>query len=45
VIIFKNNNFDRMILQQFAKTHPMRDKILDLMVQHELKDDCYVEML
>jgi len=23
----------------------MRDKILDLMVQYELKDDCYVEML
>jgi len=45
VIIFKNNNFDPVILQQFAKAHPMRDKILDLMVQHELKDDCYVEML
>jgi len=34
-----------VLLQQFAKTPPMRSKILDLMVQNGLEDDYYVEML
>lgn len=32
-------------MQQFAQAHPMREKILGLMVQNGLADDCYVEML
>ncbi len=44
-IIFKNINLDRDILQQFANTHPMREKILKLMIQNELDDDNFVEML
>jgi len=32
-------------LQQFANTHPMRKKILDLMIQNELGDDDFIEML
>jgi len=32
-------------LQQFANTHPMREKILDLMIQNELGDDDFIEML
>ena len=32
-------------MQQFAKTHPMRDKILSIMVQNELDGDHYIEML
>ena len=32
-------------MQKFANKHPMRDKILNLMVQNELTDDCFVEML
>ena len=34
-----------MLLQKFAKTHSMRKKILNLMLQNGLEDDCYVEML
>ena len=34
-----------MLLQQFANTHSMRNEILNLMVQKEIGDDCYVEML
>jgi hypothetical protein len=44
-IIFKNWNFDLLLLQQFANTHSMRNEILSLMVERGLKDDCYVEML
>ena len=43
--MFKNNNLDRGILQQFANTHPMREKILNLMIENGLGDDDYVEML
>ena len=32
-------------MQKFANTHSMRNEILSLMTQHELEDDCYVEML
>ncbi len=32
-------------MQQFANTHPMREKILDLMIQNELGDDDFIEML
>jgi len=32
-------------LQQFANTHPMREKILNLLTENELGDDDYVEML
>ncbi|HJJ23426.1 MAG TPA: HD domain-containing protein [Nitrosopumilus sp.] len=32
-------------MQEFANTHSMRNEILNLMVQHGLKDDSYVEML
>ena len=32
-------------MQQFANTHPMRKKILDLMIQNELGDDDFIEML
>ena len=34
-----------MLLQKFAKTNSMRKKILNLMLQNGLEDDCYVEML
>ena len=34
-----------MVLQQFANTHPMRKKILNLMIQNELDDDYFIEML
>ncbi len=34
-----------MLLQQIAKTHPMRNEILNLMVLNKLGDDCYTEML
>ena len=34
-----------MSLQKFANKHPMRDKILSIMVENELTDDCFVEML
>ncbi len=34
-----------MLLQQFADTHLMRNKILNLMAQNGLEDDYYVEML
>jgi len=44
-IIFKNINFDRDVLQQFANTHPMREKILKLLIENELGDDDFVEML
>lgn len=44
-IIFKNQNLDHLILQQFANTHSMRNEILSLMVEAGLDDDCYVEML
>ena len=44
-IIFKNQNLDQMILQQFANTHSMRNEIISLMVEAGLEDDCYVEML
>lgn len=43
--MFKNKNFDRILLQQFASTLSMRNEILNQMVQNELGDDCYVEML
>ena len=32
-------------MQQFANTHPMREKILNLLIENELGDDDYVEML
>ena len=32
-------------MQKFVNTHSMRNEILSLMTQHELEDDCYVEML
>ena len=32
-------------MQQFANTHPMREKILNLMIQNELGDDDFIEML
>ncbi len=35
----------KLLLQQFANTHSMRNEILSLMVQQGLDDDCYVEML
>ena len=38
-------NYDRVLLQKFAKTNSMRNNILNLMVQNGLGDDCYVEML
>lgn len=44
-IIFKNQNLDHLVLQQFANTHSMRNEILSLMVEAGLDDDCYVEML
>jgi hypothetical protein len=34
-----------VLLQQIAKTHPMRNEILNLMVLNKLGDDCYTEML
>jgi len=34
-----------VVLQQFANTHPMREKILNLMIQNELGDDDFIEML
>ncbi len=43
--MFKNKNFERVLLQQFASTLSMRNEILNQMVQNELEDDCYVEML
>ncbi len=36
---------DRLVLQQFANIHSMRNEILSLMVEQGLEDDCYVEML
>ena len=30
---------------QVVSKHPMRSKILDIMVENELTDDCFVEML
>jgi len=38
-------NCDRVLLQQIAKTHSMRNEILNLMVLNKLGDDCYTEML
>ena len=35
----------KIALQQFANTHSMRNEILSLMAQHDLEEDCYVEML
>ncbi len=32
-------------MQQFANTHPMRKKILNLMIQNEIGDDDFIEML
>ncbi len=32
-------------MQLFANTQVMRNNILDLLVEHSLEDDCYVEML
>ncbi len=43
--MFKNSNSDRLVLQQFVNTHSMRNKILSLMVENGLEEDCYVEML
>lgn len=43
--MFKNKNYDPVLLQQFANTLSMRNEILNLMVQNGLDDDCYVEML
>ena len=42
---FKNMNFNRVVLQQFANTISMRNEIISLIVQNGLEDDCYVEML
>jgi hypothetical protein len=44
-IIFKNRNFDKIVLQQFANTVSMRNEILSLMVEKGLDDDCFTEML
>lgn len=32
-------------MQQFADVHPIRNKILDLLIENGLEDDCYTEML
>ncbi len=45
VSIFKNKNYDLVLLQQFANTLSMRNEILNLLVQNGLDNDCYVEML
>ena len=37
--------YDRLLLQQYANTHPLRNEIINLMVHNGLEDDCYVEML
>ena len=42
---FKNSSSDRLVLQEFANIHSMRNEILNLMVERGLEDDCYVEML
>ena len=42
---FKNSDSDRLVLQEFANIHSMRNEILNLMVKRGLEDDCYVEML
>jgi len=34
-----------VVLQQFANTHPMREKILNQMIQNELGSDDFIEML
>ena len=36
---------DRVVLQEFANIHSMRNEILNLMVKNGLEDDCYIEML
>ena len=37
--------YDRFVLQQYAETHPLRNEIINLMVENGLEEDCYVEML
>ncbi|MDP6326797.1 MAG: HD domain-containing protein [Nitrosopumilus sp.] len=32
-------------MQKFANLHPMRKKIVDVMIQNELEEDCFIEML
>ena len=44
-VILKNPKSDRVLMQQFATPHNMRNEILSMMTQRGLEDDCYVEML
>ena len=37
--------YDRLLLQQLANVHPIRNNILNLLVENGLEDDCYTEML
>ena len=43
--ILKNPKSDRVLMQQFATPHRMRNEILSMMTQRGLEHDCYVEML
>ncbi len=43
--IFKNTNYDLILLQEFANPHTLRNEILSLIVESGLDDDCYNEML
>jgi hypothetical protein len=43
--IFKNNNSDPDLLQEFANPHALRNEILSLVVESGLDEDCYSEML
>ena len=43
--IFKNNNSDPILLQEFANPHTLRNEILSLCVENGLDEDCYSEML
>ncbi len=45
MVIFKNRNYDRTLLLQFANVHTLRNEILNLMVLNKLESDCYTEML
>ncbi len=43
--IFKNINFDRSFMQEFADQHTLRTEIRNLMIQNNLADDCFLQML
>jgi len=36
-ITFKNSNYDRSIMQEFANVHSMRNEILSLMTQQRIR--------